>query len=101
MFVGITFPFFGGLIGFFGGLAFAPTTYFVSTSFTTVSLQQYKSRSSYQTEQYSCLQLPCIMWLIICKPRRFSLSWFTNWVRRGSKLLSVLLLPELQRLTPS
>jgi hypothetical protein len=30
MFVGITFPFFGGLIGFFGGIAFAPTTYFVS-----------------------------------------------------------------------
>ncbi|KAM3211393.1 hypothetical protein ACQJBY_064891 [Aegilops geniculata] len=52
MFVGMTFPFFGGLIGFFGGLAFAPTTYF----------------------------LPCIMWLIICKPRRFSLSWFTNWI---------------------
>jgi hypothetical protein len=33
MFVGITFPFFGGLIGFFGGLAFAPTTYFVSILF--------------------------------------------------------------------
>lgn len=31
MFVGITFPFFGGLLGFFGGFAFAPTTYFVST----------------------------------------------------------------------
>ncbi|OIW02987.1 hypothetical protein TanjilG_13624 [Lupinus angustifolius] len=30
MFVGITFPFFGGLLGFFGGLVFAPTTYFVS-----------------------------------------------------------------------
>ena len=30
MFVGITFPFFGGLLGFFGGFAFAPTTYFVS-----------------------------------------------------------------------
>ncbi|KAJ6298722.1 hypothetical protein OIU76_019807, partial [Salix suchowensis] len=28
MFVGITFPFFGGLLGFFGGFAFAPTTYF-------------------------------------------------------------------------
>jgi len=32
MFVGITFPFFGGLLGFFGGFAFAPTTYFVSGS---------------------------------------------------------------------
>lgn len=30
MFIAITFPFFGGLLGFFGGLAFAPTTYFVS-----------------------------------------------------------------------
>ncbi|KAF8378144.1 hypothetical protein HHK36_029481 [Tetracentron sinense] len=52
MFVAITFPFFGGLLSFFGGFAFAPTTYF----------------------------LPCIIWLIICKPKRFSLSWFTNWI---------------------
>uniref|UniRef100_A0A0D9X401 Amino acid transporter transmembrane domain-containing protein n=1 Tax=Leersia perrieri TaxID=77586 RepID=A0A0D9X401_9ORYZ len=52
MFIAITFPFFGGLLGFFGGFAFAPTTYF----------------------------LPCIMWLAIYKPRRFSLSWFTNWI---------------------
>ncbi|KAE8787741.1 lysine histidine transporter 1-like [Hordeum vulgare] len=52
MFVAITFPFFGGLLGFFGGFAFAPTTYF----------------------------LPCIMWLAIYKPKRFSLSWCTNWV---------------------
>ncbi|KAM7253935.1 hypothetical protein ACFE04_031617 [Oxalis oulophora] len=27
MFIGITFPFFGGLLSFFGGLAFAPTTH--------------------------------------------------------------------------
>ncbi|KZV17302.1 lysine histidine transporter 1-like [Dorcoceras hygrometricum] len=53
MFVGMTFPFFGGLLGFFGGFAFAPTTYF----------------------------LPCIMWLAIYKPRKYSLSWSTNWVR--------------------
>ncbi|KAA8548199.1 hypothetical protein F0562_004540 [Nyssa sinensis] len=52
MLVAITFPFFGGLLGFFGGFAFAPTTYF----------------------------LPCIMWLAIYKPRRFSLSWFINWI---------------------
>lgn len=52
MFVGITFPFFSGLLGFFGGFAFAPTTYF----------------------------LPCIMWLAIYKPRRYSLSWFANWI---------------------
>lgn len=52
MFIGITFPFFDGLLSFFGGFAFAPTTYF----------------------------LPCVMWLIIYKPRRFSLSWITNWI---------------------
>jgi len=32
LFVAITFPFFGSLLGFFGGFAFAPTTYFVSPS---------------------------------------------------------------------
>ncbi|KAL8229096.1 hypothetical protein R6Q57_013996 [Mikania cordata] len=52
MFVAITFPFFGGLLGFFGGFAFAPTTYF----------------------------LPCIMWLAIYKPKKFSLSWCANWI---------------------
>ncbi|KAJ8446877.1 hypothetical protein Cgig2_016187 [Carnegiea gigantea] len=52
MFVGITFPFFGGLLGFFGGFAFAPTTYF----------------------------LPCVMWLAIYKPKRFGLSWCINWI---------------------
>ncbi|KAF2538064.1 hypothetical protein F2Q68_00018691, partial [Brassica cretica] len=31
MFVGMTFPFFGGLLAFFGGFAFAPTTYFVTS----------------------------------------------------------------------
>ncbi|KAG2581345.1 hypothetical protein PVAP13_6KG025000 [Panicum virgatum] len=51
-FIAITIPFFGGLLGFLGGFAFAPTTYF----------------------------LPCIIWLAIYKPKRFSLSWFTNWV---------------------
>ncbi|KOM38186.1 hypothetical protein LR48_Vigan03g156800 [Vigna angularis] len=29
LFVAITFPFFGSLLGFFGGFAFAPTTYFI------------------------------------------------------------------------
>ncbi|XP_012445477.1 lysine histidine transporter 1 [Gossypium raimondii] len=51
MFIGITFPFFGGLLGFFGGLAYAPTTYY----------------------------LPCVIWLIVMKPRRYSLSWWINW----------------------
>ncbi|KAG1363389.1 Lysine histidine transporter 1 [Cocos nucifera] len=52
MFIAITFPFFGGLLGFFGGLVFAPTTYF----------------------------LPCVMWLAIYKPKVGSLSWITNWI---------------------
>ncbi|KAA3464151.1 lysine histidine transporter 1 isoform X2 [Gossypium australe] len=52
MFIAITFPFFGGLLGFFGGFAFAPTTYF----------------------------LPCIIWLAIYKPKKFGLSWWTNWI---------------------
>ncbi|KAG5527091.1 hypothetical protein RHGRI_028125 [Rhododendron griersonianum] len=52
MFIALTFPFFGALLGFFGGFAFAPTTFF----------------------------LPCIMWLAIYKPRRFGLSWFANWI---------------------
>ncbi|KAL6177590.1 hypothetical protein ACLB2K_049116 [Fragaria x ananassa] len=51
LFIGVTFPFFGGLLSFFGGFAFAPTTYF----------------------------LPCIMWLAVYKPKKFSLSWFANW----------------------
>ncbi|KAH6558999.1 hypothetical protein KP509_1Z032700 [Ceratopteris richardii] len=51
-FVGVTLPFFGDLLGFFGGFAFAPTTYF----------------------------LPCIMWLCIYKPKPFGFSWITNWI---------------------
>ncbi|XP_010531645.1 PREDICTED: lysine histidine transporter 2-like [Tarenaya hassleriana] len=51
MFVGICIPFFGGLLGFFGGFAFAPTTYY----------------------------LPCIIWLALKKPKRFGLSWTINW----------------------
>ncbi|XP_021759121.1 lysine histidine transporter 1-like [Chenopodium quinoa] len=51
MFIGIIFPFFGSLLSVLGGIAFAPTSYY----------------------------LPCIIWLIICKPKRYSLSWFCNW----------------------
>ncbi|KAK4760410.1 hypothetical protein SAY87_005303 [Trapa incisa] len=50
--VGVTFPFFGDLLGFFGGFGFAPTSYF----------------------------LPSFMWLIIKKPRKFSVNWIVNWV---------------------
>ncbi|KAH6830140.1 lysine histidine transporter 1 [Perilla frutescens var. hirtella] len=52
MFIGMTFPFFGGLLGFFGGFALAPTTYY----------------------------LPCIIWLIVKKPKMFSFSWCLNWI---------------------
>ncbi|XP_002509567.2 lysine histidine transporter 1 [Ricinus communis] len=65
MFVAICFPFFGGLLGFFGGFAFAPTTYF----------------------------LPCIMWLAIYKPKKFSLSWLTNWICIILGLLLMILSP--------
>ncbi|PSS33476.1 Lysine histidine transporter like [Actinidia chinensis var. chinensis] len=65
MFIGMTFPFFGGLLSFFGGFAFAPTTYF----------------------------LPCIMWLAIYKPRKFSLSWFANWICIVLGLLLMILSP--------
>ncbi|EOA40429.1 hypothetical protein CARUB_v10009155mg [Capsella rubella] len=51
MIVAICVPFFGGLLGFFGGFAFAPTTYY----------------------------LPCIIWLTLKKPKKFSLSWTINW----------------------
>ncbi|KAG9457004.1 hypothetical protein H6P81_001512 [Aristolochia fimbriata] len=50
-FIGISIPFFGGLMGFFGGLIFAPNSYF----------------------------LPCIMWLIVKKPKAFSLHWILCW----------------------
>ncbi|KAL4653194.1 hypothetical protein ACB092_01G285500 [Castanea dentata] len=65
MFVAITFPFFGGLLGFFGGFAFAPTTYFI----------------------------PCIMWLAVYKPKMFSLSWCTNWICIILGLLLMILAP--------
>ncbi|KAL1556762.1 Lysine histidine transporter 1 [Salvia divinorum] len=65
MFIGMTFPFFGGLLGFFGGFALAPTTYF----------------------------LPCIIWLILKKPKRFSFSWWLNWVFIVIGVLLMILAP--------
>ncbi|WVZ95265.1 hypothetical protein U9M48_041055 [Paspalum notatum var. saurae] len=65
MFIAVTFPFFNELLSFFGGFAFAPTTYF----------------------------LPCIMWLTIYKPKRFGLSWFTNWTCIVIGVLLMLLAP--------
>ncbi|XP_070048621.1 lysine histidine transporter-like 5 isoform X2 [Nicotiana tomentosiformis] len=52
MFVGMCFPFFGGLLGFFGGLAFSSTSFF----------------------------LPCIMWLVSQKPKRWSFHWIASWL---------------------
>ncbi|CAI8598112.1 unnamed protein product [Vicia faba] len=52
MFIGICIPFFGSLLGFLGGFAFAPTTYF----------------------------LPCIIWLKLKKPKKFGLSWTINMI---------------------
>ncbi|KAJ0602887.1 putative amino acid transporter, transmembrane domain-containing protein [Helianthus annuus] len=57
MMFAICVPFFGGLLGFFGGFAFAPTTYFIP---------------------YAC-------WLIIHKPKIGSLSWIINWVCNQTK----------------
>ncbi|KAI5443412.1 lysine histidine transporter 1 [Lathyrus oleraceus] len=65
VFVAITFPFFGSLLGFFGGFAVTPTTYF----------------------------LPCMIWLKIYKPKRFSLSWFTNWICIVLGLCIIILAP--------
>ncbi|RAL42812.1 hypothetical protein DM860_009319 [Cuscuta australis] len=63
MFVACTFPFFGGLLGFFGGFAFAPTSYF----------------------------LPCIIWLKIKKPKILSWTWIINMgcIVLGVGLMSV------------
>ncbi|WOL20074.1 lysine histidine transporter-like 6 [Canna indica] len=59
--VGVTFPFFADLLGFFGGFGFTPTSYF----------------------------LPCVIWLAIKKPKRFSLSWLVNW---GCIILGVIIM---------
>ncbi|KAL2897959.1 Lysine histidine transporter 1 [Bienertia sinuspersici] len=52
MFIEIAFPFFGSLLSVLGGIAFAPTSFY----------------------------LPCIIWLIIRKPKKYSISWFCNWL---------------------
>ncbi|BAT86590.1 hypothetical protein VIGAN_04426100 [Vigna angularis var. angularis] len=50
--VAICIPFFGSLLGFLGGFASAPTSFF----------------------------LPCIIWLKLIKPKRYGLSWTINWI---------------------
>jgi len=41
MFVGMTFPFFDGLLGFFGGFGFAPTTYYVGPTPSFISFTDF------------------------------------------------------------
>ncbi|TYH42124.1 hypothetical protein ES332_D11G042100v1 [Gossypium tomentosum] len=65
MLVAITLPFFGGLLSFLGGFCFAPTSYYI----------------------------PCIIWLVIYKPKRFSLSWFANYICIGIGLILTILGP--------
>ncbi|KAB2055496.1 Lysine histidine transporter 2 -like protein [Gossypium arboreum] len=65
MLVAITLPFFGGLLSFLGGFSFAPTSYYI----------------------------PCIIWLIIYKPKRFSLSWFANYICIGIGVILTILGP--------
>ncbi|KAM7266560.1 hypothetical protein ACFE04_004457 [Oxalis oulophora] len=51
-FIGICVPFFGGLLGFFGGLVYVSTSYFI----------------------------PCIIWIVLNRPKMFSLHWFASWI---------------------
>lgn len=46
MIVAIAVPFFGGLLGFFGGFAFAPTTYFVRKITFSLSQQPLQTTTS-------------------------------------------------------
>lgn len=79
LFVGVTFPFFGDLLGFFGGFGFAPTSYFVSTTNSNVLYWIDYSFSDVGAFFFGT-QLPSIMWLIIKRPRKFSINWIMNWV---------------------
>ena len=93
--VGIAVPFFGGLLGFFGGFAFAPTTYYVRSfifwffssnwfelgcSYIETSSWFTNKKSDWTDTSAAMEQLPCILWLKIKKPKTFSFSWFANWV---------------------
>lgn len=64
-FVGMCIPFFGGLLGFFGGLVFAATSYFV----------------------------PCIMWLVIKRPKPWSFHWIASWTAAIIGIMIAVLTP--------
>ncbi|BBN70049.1 Transmembrane amino acid transporter family protein, partial [Prunus dulcis] len=59
-FIAMCIPFFGGLLGLFGGLVFSSTSYY----------------------------MPCVMWLVTQKPKRFSVHWIASWI---SIIIGVLL----------
>lgn len=91
MMVAICIPFFGALLGFLGGFAFAPTSYFVShKSLLPCAIKNWINlidwiflpQVSFDSETTSVFlsQIPCVCWLSIAKPKRFSLSWTINWV---------------------
>ncbi|CAN1794402.1 Lysine histidine transporter-like 5 [Linum perenne] len=63
--IGICIPFFGGLLGFFGGLVFASTSFF----------------------------LPCIIWLYLRRPRVGSWHWLASWVCIITGVLLAVLAP--------
>ncbi|KAB2628647.1 lysine histidine transporter-like 5 [Pyrus ussuriensis x Pyrus communis] len=50
-FIAMCIPFFGGLLGLFGGLVFSSTSYY----------------------------MPCIMWIVTQKPKKFSKHWWASW----------------------
>ncbi|KAK7322371.1 hypothetical protein VNO77_25750 [Canavalia gladiata] len=50
--VAMCIPFFGGLLGFFGGLAFTSTSYII----------------------------PCVLWLAAKKPKPWSFHWVASWI---------------------
>ncbi|KAH1113207.1 hypothetical protein GLYMA_04G255200v4 [Glycine max] len=50
--IGMCIPFFGGLLGFFGGLAFTSTSYMI----------------------------PSILWLAEKSPKRWSFHWIASWI---------------------
>jgi len=60
LFVGVTFPFFGDLLGFFGGFGFAPTSYFVRLSYHLIS------SSLYQTTKFTRVNLEHGKLILVC-----------------------------------
>lgn len=97
-FIAMLLPFFGGLLGFFGGLVFSSTSYFVSDKpirFHNLGVCVCVYREGERYIQLligynqiinGCIgcQLPCIMWLIVKKPRWWSFHWFACWVSSPS-----------------